>query len=207
MEKTKGIVIKCKDYSETSQLVWLFTRDFGKIKIIAKGSRTSIKKFKGKLDLFNLCEIVFYKSARSELHTVSECEVIEPFSKIRQDLHRLAVASYISELLEVSAALEDPSKEIYSLAEDVFKWLNEGKNPNFIRFYFEIKLSHFSGNLPKLDNITKGVAKILESKSVDKLRASPKQLEELRDLSRLVIDYSVDKRLKSLEFLEEVERR
>lgn len=207
MEKTIGIVIRCKDYSETSQLVWMFTKDFGKLKVIAKGSRASIKKFKGKLDLFNLCEVVFYKNPRRELHTLSECDVLESFSKIRLDLNRLATATYFAELLDASVGLEDPSREVYSLVLDIFKWLAEGKDPAFLRYIFEIKLMQFLGNLPKIDNISKGAMRILESKAIDKLKVSTRQLNELKNASRLIIDYSVDKRLKSLEFLEEIERR
>lgn len=204
MEKTAGIVIKCKDYSETSQLVWLFTKDFGKIKVIAKGSRASVKKFKGKLDLFNLCDIVIYRNPKRELHTLSECDVLEYFSKIRLDLNRLATASYFAELLDASVGLEDPSSEVYSLVVDVLKWLAEGKDPIFLRYIFEIKLMQYLGNLPKINNVSKGVMRILESKAIDKLKVSPSQLEELRKASSLIIDYLIGKRLKSLDFMEEV---
>lgn len=143
MEKTTGIVIKCKDYSETSQLVWLYTKDFGKIKVIAKGSRK-----KSKIDLFNIYEIIFYKS-RGELHTLGDYYVIETFNKIRQDLHRLALASYMAELVNVFTGLEDPSGEIYSLIVSVFKQLAEGKDPKLIRRGFEAKFMQYLGNLPE----------------------------------------------------------
>ncbi len=166
MEKTVGIVIKAKDYSETSQLVWLYTRDFGKIKVIAKGSRKKLR-----IDLFNICEFVFYKS-RGELHTLGEYYIQETFDKIRQDLHRVAVASYIAELVNVFTGLEDPSPEIYSLVVSAFKNLAEGKDP---RHVFETRLMQYLGNLPE-------------------------------DLNRLIIDYTGGKRLKSLDFLKEVEK-
>lgn len=169
MESTEGLVIKCKDYRETSQLVWLYTRDFGKIKVIAKGSRK-----KSKIDLFNLCDIVFYKG-RGELHLLKECSILDPFIKIRQDLKRIATASYFAELLDATTALEDPSPQIYSLAIDVFKRLAEGKDPLSLRHFFEVKLMQYLGNLPS---------------------------EGLKGLKRLSIDYSIDKRLKSLDFLE-----
>lgn len=166
MEKTTGIVIKCRDYSETSQLVWLYTRDFGKIKVIAKGSRKKLR-----LDLFNLYEVVFYKS-RGELHTLGEYSVLDTFDKIRMDLRRIAIASYIAELVNIFTGLEDPCREIYSLVVSAFKSLAEGKDP---RRPFEVKLMQYLGNPPE-------------------------------DLDRLIIDYSSGKRLKSLEFLKEVER-
>lgn len=200
MEKTTGLVIKCKDYSETSQLVWMYTKDFGKIKVIAKGSRKKIK-----IDLFNLCEVVFYKS-RGELHTLSEYSILETFSGIREDLNKLATASYMAELVDASTGLEDPSSEAYSLVTSVFGWLAVGRNPEFLRYIFEIKLMQVLGNFPKIDNVSKGLMKILESKAIDKLKISASQLEELKNISRLIVDYSVPKELKSINFLKEVER-
>lgn len=169
MEKTTGLVIKCKDYSETSQLVWLYTRDFGKIKVIAKGSRK-----KSKIDLFNLCEFEFYRS-RGELHTLGEYYVSETFDNIRRDLHRLAVASYMAELINVFTGLEDPSSEIYSLLVSVFKQLADGKDSRLIRRSFETKLTQCLGYSCGIDKV--------------------------------IVDYLADKRLKSLEFLKEIERR
>lgn len=168
MEKTIGLVIKCKDYSETSQLVWLYTKDFGKIKLIAKGSRK-----KSKIDLFNLCEIEFYKS-RGELHTLGECYVSETFDRIRRDLHRLAVASYMAELVNVFTGLEDPSSEIYSLIVSVFKQLADGKDSKLIRRIFETKLMQYLGYSCEIDKV--------------------------------IVDYTGGKRLKSLDFLKEVEK-
>lgn len=208
MEKTIGIVIKCKDYRETSQLIWLYTRDFGKLKVIAKGSRANVKKFKGKIDLFNLSEIVFYRNPRNELHLLSECEVLEPFSKIRQDLDKIAVASYIAELTETCTGLEDPNKEIYNLLANVLRWLEDGKETDFSICVFELRLLKYLGTLPRIDNVTKGVNaiinRILSSRALDKLKISSAQLIELKNTLRLIIDYSVGKRLKSLDFLEEI---
>lgn len=208
MEKTIGFVIKCKDYRETSQLVWLYSKDFGKIKVIAKGSRNQIKKFKTKLDLFSLCDIVFHRSLRSELHSLNECEIVEPFSEIRQDLDRLATASYIAELLTVSTGLEDPCNELFFLTMDVFKWLANGKDPGFLLCVFEIKFMQYQGDFPNINNVTSGVKaiirSILQSKAIDKLRITALQLEELRKVLRIAIDFSVGKRLKSLEFMEVV---
>lgn len=211
MDKTIGIVIKCKDYSETSQLVWLYTKDFGKIKLVAKGSRGRSKKLSGKIDLFNVIDVIFYRSHRGDLHTLGECSVIEPYSAIRLDLERLACASYVAELLDASTAVEDPNSEIFSLLLDILKGLADGKDPKFLQCIFEIKLMHYSGHWQGLDNrkdISNGVKAIIkrveDEKAVDKLKISDAQLDELGRLLRIIIDYSVGKRLKSLSFLEAV---
>ena len=211
IEKTEGIVIKCKDLTETSQLVWFYTMDFGKLKAVAKGSRARTKKFKSKFDLFNQNEILFYHSPKRELHTLSESDIIEPFTEIRSDISKMAVASYMVELLDNLVGLEDPDRRIYCLVVSIFKWLQEKDEINFMRLVFEIKLLQYSGVLPEPEGINKGVSaifgKVVRTNDIGllkKLKISKSQLHELRNAVGLIVDYTVGKRLKSLDFLEEV---
>ena len=211
IERTRGIVIRCKDLTETSQLVWFYTKDFGKLKAVAKGSRARTKKFKSKLDLFSLDEIVFYQNPKGELHTLSESEIVEPFTEIRSDIKKMAVASYMVELLDTSLALEDPSTEIYSLVVNMFGWLVTTEELGFLRLVYEIKLLQYLGTFPEPEGISKGasaiVRRVVQTGGIDslkKLKVSESQLQELKSAIGLIVDYSVGKRLKSLDFLEEV---
>ncbi len=169
MEKTTGIVIKCKDYSETSQLIWLYSKDFGKIKFVAKGSRARTKKFQGKLDLFNIVDVVFYRSIKGDLHTLGECNIAETFSGIRSDLNSLALASYMVELLDAVTPLEDPNIDIFSVSSQMLRWISEGKDLKFLQAIYEIKLLQHSGSFPNLDSRTdisngsKAIIKMLRS--------------------------------------------
>lgn len=236
IQKTEGIIIKCKDFTDTSQLVTFFTKDFGKLKVVAKGSRAKSKKFKGKMDLFIESEIIFYRKTRTELHTLSECSIIDTHSQIRSDFDHVATASYVSELLEVSVGVEDPIKGLYELVKDVFGWLQEEKDLQWVRNVFEIKLLQLLGHLPQMQlcgkcngslgeivffepengwfcdrcgsgkrKISRGVFAIIEkiaySPRFQMIKISKTQKEELNNLMRLFIDFSVGKRLKSLDFL------
>lgn len=211
MDKTVAVVIRCMDYRESSQLAWLYTGDFGKIKVIAKGSRSSSKKFRTKLDLFDLADIIIYKHRRRELHTLTECNVRESFSQIRTDLRKLATAIYMAELLDKSTGLEIPDHRIYDLILDALKNLGRGSDPVFLKSFFEIRLMQFLGYQPRIDendSLSQGtraiIKRVVEAKPIDKLKISPVQLVELQNKIRLVVDSTLDKRLKSLTFLEDV---
>jgi DNA repair protein RecO (recombination protein O) len=213
MEKTTGIVIKCKDYTETSQLVWIYTRDFGKIKLVAKGSRARTKKFQGKIDLFNVIDVVFYRSIRGDLHTLGECNISETFKAIRTDLNRLALASYMVELLEAVTPLEDPNSEIFCISIQALRWLSEDMDLKFLQSIYEIKVLQHSGSFPNIDartDISNGIKAIIKmvrvSSCVERLKLSPAQLDELSQLLRIIIDYSLGKRLKSLTFFNSLEQ-
>lgn len=62
-EKTHALVIRLVDWSESSRVVTLFTRDFGKIGVIAKGAKRLRSAFEAGLDLLSECRIVFLRKA------------------------------------------------------------------------------------------------------------------------------------------------
>ena len=62
--KTEGFVLKTMLFKESSLIASIFTKKFGKIKVLAKGVRRPKSKLCGALELFNLDEIIFYKRER-----------------------------------------------------------------------------------------------------------------------------------------------
>ena len=208
MEKTTGVVIKCVDYRETSQIVWFFTRDSGRLKVVAKGSRGRGGKAKSKIDLFHILDMVFYRSRnqKSDLHTLGDFSVTEIFSGLREDFGRMAAASYVAELVQNVSGIEDPCEKTYDLITEVLKAIAGGKYIWFILSVFEIKLLEFSGHLPDIKGVSAGcmqvVKRIVDGRAIDKLKVSPNQMNELRGRLRLIVDGLAGKRLKSLDFLE-----
>ena len=56
-EKSDAIVIRQADFSESSRVLTLFTRDFGKISCLAKGVKRLKTAFEGSLDLLSECSV------------------------------------------------------------------------------------------------------------------------------------------------------
>ena len=67
LEKTDAIVIRLVDFSETSCVVTLFSRDYGKSNALAKGARRPKGPFDSDLDLFTVCRIVFLHKSSDAL--------------------------------------------------------------------------------------------------------------------------------------------
>jgi len=211
IERTEGIVIRCRDITETSQLVYFYTRDFGKLKVIVKGSRGRTKRFKSKFDLFSINEILFYHNHKKELHTLKETEMIESFQGIRSSIDKVALASYMAELADRLTPVEDPVSDIYFLLKNGFTWLSETGGVLFLRIVFEIKLLHYSGLLQGPGAMSRGsqavfrrVLQVGDISSLKNLRVSPQQVQEFKKIVGLIVDDLLGKRLKSLSFLEDV---
>ena len=79
LQKTQGVVLKREDIRETSVILTLYTRDFGKLNFISKGVRKPEEKFISAYELFALDNIVFYERKKKDLFLLSQCELINFF--------------------------------------------------------------------------------------------------------------------------------
>lgn len=102
IKKVEGIVIRALDYGESHKIVSALSRDHGKISFIAKGARKTESRFGAALELLSLSEFIYYD--REGLKTLSQADLIDPFSKIKRDYDRLSTAlrcaRWVNRLLE-----------------------------------------------------------------------------------------------------------
>src|SRR5229473_5609397 len=98
-EKALALVLKTTDWSETSRIATMWTREFGKVRVLAKGGRRLKSSFESALDLLTLCSIVFLRKSSGGLDLLTEAQVVERFPQLRTDLPALYAAYYVAELL------------------------------------------------------------------------------------------------------------
>lgn len=150
--KAEAFILKTQDYRDTSMLGDFYTRDHGKIRGIVKGIRDSRARFGSTLEPFSLNEILFYKRKRGgDLHQVTQVDLITLFPEVREDLDRLAYASYFTELLNELVEAEDPSPETFDLLKDALLFLGSGASPKRSARIFEVKLFGLLGLMPEIN--------------------------------------------------------
>jgi DNA repair protein RecO (recombination protein O) len=112
---------------------------------VARGARRAKSVFAGKLDLFFEAEIQIARSKKSELHTLTEVVLKNPFPGIRQTLARTQTASYFVELIELCTESDHHEPELFSLLHRAFSYLNE-KDPDVrVMLHFERELARLAG--------------------------------------------------------------
>ena len=95
---TEAVILKTMKYRDTSRIVTLYTRDFGRLSVIAKGARSRNNKFGASLEPLSHVSAVLYKNEHRDLHLLSKCEISTQFRRIPEDLERLSTAMAIIEL-------------------------------------------------------------------------------------------------------------
>ncbi|HTL70056.1 MAG TPA: DNA repair protein RecO [Candidatus Eisenbacteria bacterium] len=149
--KTLAFILGARDYRDTSILGDFYTREHGKIRGIVRGIRDARGRFGSTLEPFSLNEILFYKRRRGgDLHQVTQVELMDLFPAVREDLERLAYASYFTELLNELVEVEEPSPEIFDLFSDSLAFLASGASPKRVARVFEVKFFESLGLMPEV---------------------------------------------------------
>ena len=150
MEKTEALVIRLADFSETSRVVTLFTRDFGRISAIAKGGKRLKGPFEAALDLLAACRIVFIRKSSPGLDILTEAKLISRFRPQGRELTRFYGGYYVAELLSGLTAEADPHPQLYHHAIQSLNRLQEA-NPQVAIVRFELAILREIGQLPAFD--------------------------------------------------------
>jgi len=113
LTKDLAICIRAVDYSETSQIVTLFTREAGKIGAIAKGSKRPRSPFDGPIEILAHGEIVFTDSNKERLATLTELQQQPTLLNLRNNLLALYCCYFAAELLNGLTHDYDPHPELF----------------------------------------------------------------------------------------------
>ena len=110
-----AICVRCVDYSDTSQIVTLFTKEHGKISAIAKGAKRKKSAFDGPIELFSYGDITFIDSSTSQLVTLSEFVQKPVFLPLRRKLMAMNCAMFGAELVSEFVHDNDPHTELFDV--------------------------------------------------------------------------------------------
>jgi len=174
---SEGIVISRKNYSEADRILVIYTNDYGKLSVMAKGVRKLKSKKRGHLEVFS--HIKFSASKGSGIDVMTEVESINDFHKIKKDLKKVALAYYFMEVVFKLTSQEEKNKELFRLILNYLDKLDIDKNLRRLRYSFIQDLLVLLGYWP-----------------VNRIMANPdKVLEEV--LERQVYTLRIGKRLLS----------
>lgn len=150
-DKSPAIVIRAVDFSESSRVVTLFTRNFGKVAGLAKGAKRLKGPFEAGLDLLAICEVVFIRKSSAGLDILTESKLRQRFKPRPGDLGSLYAGYYIAELLDALSEEYDPHPLLFDETVQALERL-AGESPlDLSLLRFELVILREIGQLPALD--------------------------------------------------------
>ncbi|WP_246940443.1 DNA repair protein RecO [Bacillus pinisoli] len=150
LQKVEGIVIRTNDYGETNKIVTVFTREFGKIGVMARGAKKPSSRLSSISQLFTYG--YFLVQTGKGLGTLQQGESISSMKYIKSDIIATAYASYVVELTDKGVDEKTPNPYLFELLYQTLNYMNEGLDLEILKMIYELKMLQVIGLYPHLSS-------------------------------------------------------
>ncbi|MBF0215978.1 MAG: DNA repair protein RecO [Candidatus Omnitrophica bacterium] len=164
---TEGVILRKYLLRETSYILVIYTRDYGKIRAVFKGVRRPYPQFAGDLEIFTHCDISFYPKKQKDLDLITESRAKNSFVGARKDIERLTYANYIIELIDTVTGEHDRNEVLFELLTGGLELLGSDIPPKSAVRIFELKLLDALGLGPELGECVSCTSEINDAKCLD----------------------------------------
>jgi DNA repair protein RecO (recombination protein O) len=151
LHRTTAVVIGRRDLGESDRLVEFYTREFGKVRGVAKAARRTRSRFGSALEPFTLGELVFFDTGRSELVRVDHFDIVKPFVEVREHLERLGQGAWAIECVARLSADRDPHPALFRLLVRTIGAFGRSERAAWVSVCFALRAIDLLGHRPRLD--------------------------------------------------------
>ena len=148
LREIEGMIVREIPYGETSKIIHVYTTE-GIISIMCKGAKSLKSPFRATTLKFTYGRFnIYYKE--NKLSTLSSVDVINPLSKIKNDIILLSYVNYITEL--TTQVLKQTTENLYEDYINAILKIEEGLDPLVLANILEIKYLDYLGVGLNLDS-------------------------------------------------------
>lgn len=134
----EGIILKRNDFSEADRILVIFSKNHGKVSVLAKGVRKLTSRKRGHIESFS--HIRYSATLGSGMSVITETETINNFEAIRQDLKRIAVAYFFLETVNKITNDQESHPHVFDLLLDYLLELETSSKLKALRTEFTRKI-------------------------------------------------------------------
>lgn len=150
--ETDGVITREVKYGESSRILTIITRDFGRISALASNVRTNKSGLLAGTQLFCYNHFTFFKGREKSLYKINEAKIQEPFKELRESLDQMAYASYFCDVTNFFVPENSPDLEQLSLLLNTLFMLSRDKiSYTKIKAVFEFRTLAIAGYTPNAE--------------------------------------------------------
>ncbi len=150
---TPAVVLKSFPYGDTSLVARCFTREMGKISVIARGARRTKSPQGAYLQPMSYLDMVFYHKTTRNLQTISKLSFIASWTGIIENLKKITYGLALVEITDRALGEQDSHPDLFDQLTNVLQALNDRSGKlNLVFWYYQVKLLVELGFRPDLYN-------------------------------------------------------
>src|SRR5580700_3121166 len=118
---SEAVVLRTWPVHESDLIVSFFTRDYGRVKGVAKAALKSRRRFGGALEPMTVARAWFAERPRQELVRLDQLEIVRSPLSAPVDHTRMAVLSFFAEVIDEALPERDPQEPVFRLVVSVLE--------------------------------------------------------------------------------------
>ena len=146
--RVSALVLRQRELAEADRILLLLSQERGKLSALAKGVKKPRSKLAGGLQLFSHVRLLL--AVGRNLDLITQCQPLESFLPLREDLTRFALASHLAELTDSFTEEGARLPGLFDLLLNSLRGLGASAAPDLIARGFELKLMNLLGYAPQL---------------------------------------------------------
>lgn len=173
----EGIILARRNFGEADRILSVYSKNHGRISLIAKGIRRPSSKKRGHLEVFSY--IKFQATDSKSIGIITEVETIKNFEKIKKDLTKVALAYYFVEVIGKITHEHERNDGIFELILNYLEKLEYETHLKSLRNDFVLELLTVTGFWPegkKLLNPDEKLEEVVE-RNINSVRVGRKVLK------------------------------
>jgi DNA repair protein RecO (recombination protein O) len=201
-QNIKCIILGHRNYGEFNKIVFLYSQEYGKLKVVAKGARKITSKFTGHLETLNFCSASIYFGPRSTILT--EIETIQSNKHLRTDLTKLKAALQIAEITDQLLFENQNITNLLELLKQTLDQLIISQKESIIIYSYIIKLLDHTGHIPDFSDFKEDkylkffhYLKINPVADAEKISLSKEENYIINNKLKKAIETQTDREIKS----------
>lgn len=136
-----------KNYGEADRIFSIYTKDHGRLSLIAKGVRKTGSRKRGHLEVFN--KIKFSAVATRGIDLITEAEIVNTYQEIRKKLNKISLAYYFMEVIGRTTHEKEVNGQLFDFLENYLEKLTKERKLKKLRTDFIYELLVITGFWPK----------------------------------------------------------
>ena len=174
-----AVVLKRRNVGEADRIVTIFSKEYGRMKVIAKGIRRIHSRRAAHVEVFSHVSLVLYRGKTWD--SVTQASPIDAFSFLRGNLTRVSAGYYLCELVDALTPEHQEHRDVYTLLLDALMAINDSKVNDLISVseQFALALLRALGYLAHDRSLTLAQIDPYIEKIIEKRLKTPKILSQL----------------------------
>ena len=148
--RSDAFVLRTYTLGEADQIVVLFTREFGKIRAVARRSHSPRRHTASYYQPLLLLHAIFFGRPTQSLFRLNTVDLVQSFRQLHEDFSLLRSGLYLTELLDATTQEREPMPELFTLFQEALAELAQASQPAVVLRLFELRVLMAIGYTPQL---------------------------------------------------------